>query len=91
LSLLVGRPDALTAALDKSEGEEAAREATEDEKFDEWSKKLAAGDYSDMDPVMHEAVTKPEDPNALWYSEEMQQTLEALGIKQVTENSDGER
>lgn len=92
LSLLVGRPDALTAALDKSEGEEAAREATEDEKFDEWSKKLAAGDYSDMTPVMHEALAKPEDPNALWYSEEMQQTLEALGIKQAEpENSDGER
>jgi len=83
MSLLVGRPEVMKTLIEKEEKEEAAKEATEDEKFDEWSKKLAAGDYSDMDPVVSENLVNP-DPNALWNSQEMQQSLRALGIK-VTE------
>jgi hypothetical protein len=82
MSLLVGRPDVIKLFMEKEEKEEAAEVATTDEQFDEWSKKLAAGDYSDMDPIVTDSMLNP-DPNARWHSEEMQQSLRALGIKIV--------
>jgi hypothetical protein len=76
---VMGNHHILKVLMEEKEKEDNATEAMQDEAFEAMSKRLAQGDFSDLDPVLmgEEDLV---DVEKQWYGPEMQATLQAMGV-----------
>lgn len=79
LALLTGNPNLMKKWLDTAQQEAAAEAAVVDDEFEELSRKLAAQDVGDLDPILFGTMT-PADRTYI-KSDEYKQALASLGIQ----------